>query len=169
MPVRSRPTFIDIRLQGFLRKKRGRDVLRAIEEGMVDAAVQAIPTVEAFTPEYRGLLKGSYAVNFRKGPRRALIVSSSPPEKVATMEEGRRPGARFPPPGPITAWVAATINPPAKKLKSVAFLVARKIAQFGIEIPLKVSGLGGMFRRTVAVLGGRFFALIIKLHVDRLK
>jgi len=45
------------------------------------------------------------------------------------VELGRRPG-KFPPVDAITLWVKRIINP--KKLKQIAFLVARKIANKGI-------------------------------------
>jgi len=59
------------------------------------------------------------------------VFSQDDPIKVAVIEEGRRPG-RFPPVGVITRWVQLVIRPPANKLRQVAYLVGRAIAERGI-------------------------------------
>jgi len=169
MPAQTTPTFISIKPTGFLARKRGKDVLAAIERGMLLGARLAVPTVKTFTPEDRGFLKDSYQVQFVKRPRRALITSTSPPGKVGSMESGRGANKRFPPVGAIRRWVERKLNVAEDKIKQVAFLVGRKIARLGIQTPLKISGKGAMFRRTVDHLGGKFFANIIRDQVNQLR
>ena len=180
MPVRVKPTFIEITVTGFLKRKRGPDILRAIENGMVESAKKAIPVIQGFTPVFQGFLKKSYQVNFRKAPRRALVVSTSPPGKVGSMEAGRRgvggplvresySGIGMPPPGPIRRWVASKLNVEAKDINSVAFLVARKIAIKGIRIPLVISKKGAMFSRAIQKLGARFFGNVVTRKISRLR
>lgn len=48
------------------------------------------------------------------------------------VELGRNPG-RFPPPGPIQLWVQRKLGISGKEVRSVAYLVARKIARHGTE------------------------------------
>ena len=57
----------------------------------------------------------------------------TPLEYGEVRELGRRPGKGFPPPGPIELWVRSILGVDEKKVKSVAFLVARKIAVKGFE------------------------------------
>lgn len=57
------------------------------------------------------------------------------------MDEGRKPGSRFPPAEPITRWIIrhrASFDLPSGKarasaLKSLTFLISRKIAKKGIK------------------------------------
>ncbi len=168
MAVRRRPTFIEYKVSGFLRRKRGRDVLRAIDRGMLEAGRQMVPVVQRFTPVDRGFLKQSYQVRRTSNPRRLIISSTSPPGKVGAMETGRRPGT-FPPVAAIRAWVARKLKVAPKDIPRVAFLVGRKIAMEGIQVPLVKSGLGAMFRRAIAALGPNFIGRQVTLAVRRLK
>lgn len=62
------------------------------------------------------------------------IVKVAGPSSVYgdIVEKGRRAG-RFPPVDAIALWVKRKLRPPAKELKSVSFLVARKIARQGYK------------------------------------
>jgi len=51
---------------------------------------------------------------------------------AAVIEHGRRPGARMPPTDVIQRWVVAKRIAKPKEARSVAFLIARKIAKDGI-------------------------------------
>lgn len=48
------------------------------------------------------------------------------------METGRRAGRKRPPPGVLDRWVRIRLGVPAKRVKSVAFLIGRKIGRRGI-------------------------------------
>lgn len=48
------------------------------------------------------------------------------------MERGRRPWGKAPPPGALDRWVRIKLGVPKRRVKSVAFLIGRKIAQRGI-------------------------------------
>lgn len=64
---------------------------------------------------------------------RGIVKPSSATAAYADIvERGRRPGT-FPPVDAITLWVKRVIAPPAKKLKSISFLVGRKIKKFGFD------------------------------------
>jgi len=92
---------------------------------------------------------------------------------AAVMERGRAPGQKAPPIEALVPWVRRKLRPKPEKLmrgrtklqraadkrrrmisrqdraiRSVAFLVARKIGEKGIQIPLVADGRGGMFRRS---------------------
>lgn len=49
------------------------------------------------------------------------------------IDQGRRPGAKQPPSDKLKPWVKRKIAPPAKKLDSISFLVARAIGEHGIK------------------------------------
>lgn len=181
MTVRAAPTFIDIRVTGFLARKRGREVLAAIERGMQKGATEAIPVVQSFTPVNTGYLRGSYQINFRRNPRRTLIVS--PAAYAGVMALGRRPGRRWPPIGPLQAWVMTKLGVSAEKSRGVAFAVARNIGLFGIGVTrgrrnfkgkwipslIRRTGKGNMFARAVRKLGAAFFGRKITQEVARLR
>jgi hypothetical protein len=58
------------------------------------------------------------------------VYSSDVPVKVASVEEGRRPG-KMPPRRPIEMWVARRIG--GDNVRAVAFLIARKIGREGTK------------------------------------
>jgi hypothetical protein len=181
MPVATAPKFIEIKVDGFLARKRGREVLRAIERGMLQGARQAIPTIKRFTPVASGFLRDNYQINFRRGPRRALITN--PATYVGVMELGRRPNRRRPPIGPIMAWVTRKLGVPANEVRGVAFAIARNIGTFGIGVTrgrrnftgkfvpslVRRTGKGNMFTRAVRKLGADFFGRKVAQEVARLK
>jgi len=169
MSATAAPTFIDIRVSGWLKKKRSRDVLWAIENGMLLGARLAVPRVRSFTPVDRTFLINGWQVNMRKRPRRVMIVNTNAPGKVGAMERGRRAGAKFPPVGAIRGWVNRKLGLTGSKMRSVAYLIGRKIHLRGIKVPLQVSGKGAMLARTVRFLGAGFFANIVANEVRRLR
>ena len=48
------------------------------------------------------------------------------------METGRRAGRTMPPPAALERWVEIKLKVPAKRVKGVAFVIARKIGRRGI-------------------------------------
>ncbi len=60
-------------------------------------------------------------------------VVGTPLEYGEVVEMGRRPGKGFPPIAPITLWAIRKLGVADKEAKSVAFLIARKIAKKGFE------------------------------------
>jgi hypothetical protein len=167
--VRTQPTFLSVEVKGFLSRKRGKDIRDAIERGMLNGARLALPRVKIFSPKDQTFLADGWYVAFQTRPRRAAqIVNTNTPAKVGAMERGRKPG-KFPPPGPIRRWVQRKLGITGKAVKSVAFLVARKIATLGIQVPLLVSGKGAMLRRTVQFLGANFFGRLVTDEVAKLK
>jgi len=52
--------FISIRVTGFLAKRRGRQVLQAVERGLVNGAMAALPVVKSLTPLNTGYLRNSF-------------------------------------------------------------------------------------------------------------
>lgn len=63
---------------------------------------------------------------------KGLVGHRSPYGEV--IEEGRRPGRRMPPVGPIELWARSILGVPAgKKARSAAFAIARSIAIHGFK------------------------------------
>lgn len=93
-----------------------------------------------FVPVYHGRLLGSIGSEVQEISAFSIIgrigSSLSNEEYPKVMEFGREPGGRFPPMEPITAWVKRVIlrgETDEAKIRSVSFLVARKIAREGIK------------------------------------
>ena len=64
---------------------------------------------------------------------RGVVGVEGPASKYGdVIERGRRPG-RWPPRDAIELWVKRIIKPEAKKLKSMAFLVQRKVGKIGFK------------------------------------
>lgn len=80
-----------------------------------------------------GALAGGYAVDGPKGtPGRWQVAVVNPIAYHDIRNKGRRPG-RMPPPGALESWVGTKLGIPVEDRRSVAFLVARKIAREGYE------------------------------------
>ena len=166
-------SFADIRVTGFLRKKRGKDMVRAVERGMLEGGRRAIINIQGKTPISTGNLKVSYQLTFRMNPRRVRITS--PLTYVGVMERGRRPGRKRPPPGPIRAWVKRKFFVVEEKAnKALAFLIGRAIGEKGIKV-FRTTGLkhnrgkGAMFFRALQDLGVNFFGRIVRDEISRLR
>ncbi len=139
---------------------------------MLNGARDALPRVQALTPVNNGFMKQGWQINFRRTPRRVLIVNVGDAAKTAAMEEGRRgkfEGAKAPPFAAILNWVANKLRPPKDDLRRVARAVWRKIWFFGIKVPLKTTGKGAMLARTVAFLGADFFGRKVTDEIARLR
>lgn len=62
---------------------------------------------------------------------RGRVFSSLP--YAIVIDQGRRPGARMPPPEALKLWVEKVLGIDPSESRQVAFLVARSIAKKGIE------------------------------------
>lgn len=93
-----------------------------------------------FVPVDRGRLRGSIGSDVKEISSLSIIgrVGSSLSDEVypKVMEFGREPGKKFPPMEPLEAWVRRVIlrnEEDEGKIRSVTFLIARKIAKNGIK------------------------------------
>lgn len=107
---------------------------------LLEAMNRSVKTVEAnvrpLTPVDRGRLRASIGSEIREEGLLSVVGRIGPSLKdelyPQVMEFGREPG-KFPPMEPIQAWVKRVIRPPEDQLRSIAFLIARKIAVKGIK------------------------------------
>lgn len=113
-----------------------RELLSAMNKSVAKVEQNVLP----FVPVDRGRLRGSIGSDVREISSLSItgrIGSSLRDEEYPkVMEFGREPGKKFPPMEPITAWVRRVIlrgETDEAKIRSVAFLVARKIAKEGIK------------------------------------
>lgn len=78
-----------------------------------------------------------------------LTVSNAMPYS-GVIEEGRRPGARMPPPQVLLPWVRRKLKATAREAPSVAFLVARAIGRRGLPGHHVLRGASPEIERFVA-------------------
>lgn len=111
-------------------------VFSELGQAYMTAALNVVQgTVQRNSPVNTGQYRSSIANQVQAQGAleiKGSVFSQDDPIKVNVIEEGRRAGARFPPVDVITRWVQLKLRPPANKLRQVAFLVGRKIAQQGI-------------------------------------
>jgi len=90
--------------------------------------------VQVRAPVHMGFFRNSITIKIDEtaGQLTGSIYSQDNEIKVAVIEEGRSAGSRFPPVDVIMRWVQLVIKPPEKMLRSVTYLVGRKIARQGI-------------------------------------
>ena len=60
-------------------------------------------------------------------------VVGTPLEYGIVIEEGRRPGQRMPPVGPIALWAQRKLGVSGKEARSVGFVIARSIGKKGFK------------------------------------
>jgi len=113
-----------------------RELMIAMNKSVTKIEQNVLP----FVPVDRGRLLGSIGSEVQEISAFSIIgrigSSLSSEEYPKVMEFGREPGGRFPPMEPITAWVKRVIlrgETDEAKIRSVSFLVARKIAREGIK------------------------------------
>jgi hypothetical protein len=105
---------------------------KAMSKSVITIEGEAKP----FVPVDRGLLRASLGSEVKYLGDMNIIgrVGSSlgDEEYPRVMELGRKPGGKMPPLDALEPWVKRVIRPDEKNLRSVTFLVARKIAKKGI-------------------------------------
>jgi len=117
-----------VNLQPFLKKHTWDKVAVAPIAKMFNmAAVIAERTARKGAPSDTGALKRSLTVETT--PLSARVFSVLP--YAIVMEQGRRPGARMPPPSALAGW--ARRHPPKGGGKSSLFALARHIGKRGIK------------------------------------
>jgi hypothetical protein len=97
-------------------------------------AVNAIQgAVVPLSPVNLGFLRNAWGskVELTGGSYDVLGRVFNPLEYALPQERGARP--HWPPRGPIEAWVRRKLGVSEKQVRSVAFLVARKMAQVGMK------------------------------------
>lgn len=171
MPVVARGS-IQITVGGAFKGRRQRAIVQAIERGLLAAGRKYLRKVKQLTPVgATGNLKNSYQIQFISRPRRGVRVTSFL-NYAQIMEFGRRPGSRWPPSGPIRAWVQVRAPAIVQRwgLEGATFLVRRAIGRKGIRVT-RASGLrhnpgkGAMFRRATDQLGSGFVTSLIAREV----
>jgi hypothetical protein len=101
----------------------------------MESALQLLESqVAARTPKNTGQLRQSITHQILSPfPNLVGQVMSPDVPKAFVMEEGRRPGAKFPPVDAIKLWVVRKLGIPPEEADGVAFVIARSIARKGIE------------------------------------
>lgn len=100
----------------------------ALEYGLVTIQAAIVP----LTPIDQGFLRHGVQTSLTGEPLNQTGRVFNPLAHAWPMEDGRLPGA-WPPRGPIEAWVRRKLHVPEGDVRSVAFLVARKIARDGTK------------------------------------
>lgn len=103
-----------------VRKGVAREVAKTINEIRNDAVLN--------TPVHTGKLRQSIHSE-QSGVTGSVWVGA---EYGVDVEQGQKPG-RWPNVGDLMFWVKKKIKPPAKKLRSVTFLIGRKIFERGTQ------------------------------------
>jgi len=125
------PFDISMRLKSVGKLSEGpRIIAEAKEQGLKVGGELLVSQIKKLTPVDTGRLRAS-VVFLGRGPDKGVLAS--PVVYSSVMEYGRRPG-KFPPPGPMQLWVRRKLRISNQKdIRSIAFLVSRKIARAGIE------------------------------------
>jgi hypothetical protein len=105
----------------------------SIASGLIEMGALLEREVKIRTPiGATKLLRGSIFAEPRGNPVREVVVGSTS-IYAPVVEAGRNPG-KFPPRAPLELWVRRKLGiAEPKQIKSVAFLIARKIAKQGFK------------------------------------
>jgi hypothetical protein len=104
-----------------------------------DAMSKTVLLVEAGSkeeaPVWRGHLRRSLSskVEAVSSVITGRVGSNLDSAYPATMENGRLPGSKMPPPSALERWVELVLGVPEAEAPGVAFVVARSIARKGIK------------------------------------
>ena len=115
---------------GQFEKYLGKHFKSSLAHSMRVAGKQAVKLLRdnTYVKDRGGMMRGWKSEV--KGLPALFVFNKQPYAHI--IELGRKPGSKFPPVEAIRGWVKRQINPPPTQLKSVAFLVGRKIATDGI-------------------------------------
>lgn len=118
----------------FTKQFRG-EAIRVINHELLAAHHKSTALLETKvaenTPVNFGTLRGGIIARVVNAFFSFVGVQGPATKYAPVVEEGRKAGGKYPPPDAITLWVKRKIKPPADELKSVSFLVGRKIAEKG--------------------------------------
>lgn len=105
---------------------------RKVEAGVIKAVSRSALNIQSDArmrvPVASNRLRSSIATRFNSNRMGAVVESNI--KYALYVEQGRKPG-RMPPSSALEAWVRTKISSSAKEIKSIAFLVARKIGLEG--------------------------------------
>lgn len=111
----------------------GRSLRPTVRRGLRAAGAAAIPILQAATSKYPIHATGKFARGWRAEVEawdRLLLRNAAPYSLYVEM--GRRAGARMPPVAALMPWVRLVLAVPERRVRLVAFLVARAISRRGI-------------------------------------
>lgn len=133
---------------GDLFRRLGSRIPAVINRGLLSASRQALPilvrqTDTAAPASARGsrgaVNTGAYRAAWKAEPKQGLLsmrygllVSNRMPYS-GVIEYGRRRGAKAPPTEPIARWAQRKLGLPYPKAKGIAFVIARKIGERGLQ------------------------------------
>lgn len=122
-----------VRLVGPLWEEEGLESLqRHTTDAVIASCLRVVSLAAEGTPVDLGDLRSSYYIDVRDEIDKVVGSVGSNSEYFPFVEFGRSPG-RFPPPDVILGWVRRKLTPASDaEARSIAFLVGRKIAEFGI-------------------------------------
>lgn len=154
---------------------RGGAIASATSQTIVGEELSA--AMHASTQHIRGLIIPASPVfqgTLRQGTQATVSTTGTamditgrvfnPVAHGVPVELGRRPGKKQPPSSALELWVRRKLGVPENRVKSVAFLVARKIGQKGTKAVL-------MFQKSLAAATptvNRFFDRAVARIVQRL-
>lgn len=92
-------------------------------------AFEVLGHAQQNAPSNFGRLRNSLTVDLKSRTGEVSATVGSNLQYAKPIEYGSRP--HFPPLAPIELWVRRKLRVPANRVRSVAFLVARKIARHG--------------------------------------
>lgn len=125
---------ISLNLRGPLFERR--DLAQVVDQAVVSeltelSSIGQRMVVDGTPRGATGLLRGSIATALRGAPARREAVIASSQFYAPLVERGRRPGKR-PPVAALMLWVVRKLGiGDARRARSVAFLIARKIGARG--------------------------------------
>lgn len=126
---------LEVKVSGALFKERGAEKLVNDElAAAMNASTQLlrgaiIPKTPVFQSHLRQATQASVSGSGRSIEGRVF----NPMSYGIPVELGRTPGKKQPPSSALELWVRRKLNVPENKVKSVAFLVARKIGKQGTK------------------------------------
>jgi hypothetical protein len=110
----------------------GKRINTVVRAGLRKGGRAALPVLRDATARYPIKAFGHFMRGWRAETEgNQLTLLNIVPYSIF-VEKGRRPGARQPPVMALIPWVRAILGAPAKRERSVAFLVARAISRRGI-------------------------------------
>ncbi len=108
--------------------KFNKETVRELQREIDRTAIRIHKDARQAAPVDRGILRAR--IMFTKGRLAALVWSQA--KYSLDVEQGQKPG-RWPNKADLEGWVKRKINPPRKRLKSITYLVGRKIYKQGTK------------------------------------